>query len=162
MDRVVLDTNVLLDWLVFDDPAARTLGLAVERGQVAWLQCPGTNTEFEHMVRHASLARWQPDVDRCMAALAQFGRNVETPARGHRVALRCSDADDQVFIDLALAHQARWLVSRDRAVLKLARRARSLGLQVVTPLVWAREFTNSSQSCAPMPIEQQEGRPKPP
>lgn len=162
MDRVVLDTNVLLDWLVFDDPAARALGLAVERGHVDWLQCPGTNTEFVHMVRHASVARWQPDVDRCLAALAQFGRTVETPARGHRVALRCSDADDQVFVELALAHQARWLVSRDRAVLKLARRARPLGLRIVTPLVWAQEFSTASQACAPASAQQEQGRPKPP
>ena len=162
MDRVVLDTNVLLDWLVFDDPATRALGLAVERGQVDWLQCPAANTEFEHMVRHASLARWQPDVDRCIAALAQFGRTVETPARAHRVALRCSDADDQVFVDLALVHQARWLISRDRAVLKLAKRARPLGLRIVTPLMWAQEFSIATQACAAAPAQQEKGRPKPP
>lgn len=162
MNRVVLDTNVLLDWLVFDDPATRAIGQAVERGHMAWLQCPGTNKEFEHMVRHASLARWQPDVDRCIAALVRLGHCVETPARGHRVALRCSDADDQVFVDLALAHQARWLVSRDRAVLKLARRARPLGLQIVTPPVWAQEFSTATLACEPAPAQQREGRPKPP
>jgi len=40
------------------------------------------------------------------------------------------------FIDLALAHKARWLLSRDRAVLKLGRRTRPLGLEVLTPDAW--------------------------
>jgi predicted nucleic acid-binding protein len=50
--------------------------------------------------------------------------------------LRCTDADDQKFIDLACAAPARWLVSRDRAVLKLRRRAATDGLVIVTPDGW--------------------------
>ncbi len=140
MDRIVLDTNVLLDWLVFDEPSVRALCQAVEHGQVEWLHCPAMHVEFEHMVRHTSLARWEPNVDRCLGTLTRLGRCVDAPATGHRVTLRCTDADDQVFVDLALAHRARWLVSRDRAVLKLARRARLLGLQVLTPQAWALDF----------------------
>lgn len=140
MDRIVLDTNVLLDWLVFDEPSVRALGQAVEHGQLEWLHSPAMHVEFEHMVRHTSLARWEPDIDRCLRTLTRLGRCVEAPAAGHRVALRCSDADDQVFVDVAVAHQARWLVSRDRAVLKLARRARLVGLQVLTPQAWTMDF----------------------
>ncbi|MBX3622048.1 MAG: PIN domain-containing protein [Rhizobacter sp.] len=53
------------------------------------------------------------------------------------IRLRCTDPDDQKFIDLAVAN-ARWLVSRDRAVLKLARRAALFGLQVVSPDRWTQ------------------------
>lgn len=144
MDRIVLDTNVLLDWLVFDEPSVRGLGQAIERGEFLWLHCEAMRTEFEHMVRHPSLARWEPDVDHCIGAPARLGRSVDTPAPGHRPTLRCTDADDQVFVDLALAHRARWLVSRDRAVLKLARRARALGLVVVTPQAWAADVARGT------------------
>jgi predicted nucleic acid-binding protein len=51
--------------------------------------------------------------------------------------MRCTDPDDQVFIDLALACKARWLLSKDRALLKLARRARALGLSIQPPASWA-------------------------
>jgi predicted nucleic acid-binding protein len=47
--------------------------------------------------------------------------------------LRCRDADDQVFIDLALVHRARWLLTRDKALLALARRARPLGTEILRP-----------------------------
>jgi hypothetical protein len=40
-----------------------------------------------------------------------------------------------MFIDLALQLGGA-LLSRDRAVLKLARRARALGLTIATPEVW--------------------------
>ena len=50
--------------------------------------------------------------------------------------LRCTDADDQMFIDLAVSHRARWLLSRDRAVLKLARRAAKQGVLIMPPEAW--------------------------
>ena len=42
---------------------------------------------------------------------------------------RCTDPDDQKFLDLALHAHAKWLVSRDKALLRLARKARPLGLE---------------------------------
>jgi predicted nucleic acid-binding protein len=38
-----------------------------------------------------------------------------------------------VFIDLALAHRARWLLTRDKALLSLARPARVLGVEILKP-----------------------------
>lgn len=48
--------------------------------------------------------------------------------------LLCSDPDDQVFLDLAVTRGATFLLSRDRALLKLARRANFLfNLSILTP-----------------------------
>ena len=47
---------------------------------------------------------------------------------------KCKDRDDQKFLELAHAAQADWLVSKDRAVLKLAKRiARDFGFQIAQP-----------------------------
>ena len=43
--------------------------------------------------------------------------------------VRCRDPDDQMFIDLAVAHRAQ-LLSKDALVLRLARRLRPLGVVV--------------------------------
>jgi predicted nucleic acid-binding protein len=50
---------------------------------------------------------------------------------------RCRDADDQKFLDLAFALGARWLFSRDRALLELAKSASTLGLEILTPAMWS-------------------------
>ena len=50
--------------------------------------------------------------------------------------LRCTDPDDQKFLDLALQLGRCTLLSRDRAVLKLARRAAPLGVTIQSPLHW--------------------------
>ena len=47
---------------------------------------------------------------------------------------KCKDRDDQKFLELAHAARADWLVSKDRAVLKLAKRiARDFGFQIAQP-----------------------------
>ena len=91
------------------------------------------------MLAHASLARWSPDAP---AALAQFDRLAEmsaTPVTNTYVGLRCRDTDDQVFIDLALAEGARWLLTHDRALLKLSRRASARGLRILRPGDWTAQ-----------------------
>ena len=47
---------------------------------------------------------------------------------------RCEDPDDQKFLELAWRANARYLVTRDKALLKLARRVSRLGaLRVLAP-----------------------------
>jgi predicted nucleic acid-binding protein len=55
--------------------------------------------------------------------------------------IRCTDPDDQKFIDLAAAHPGALLLSRDRAVLKLGAKLARLGVQVTTPARWAAART---------------------
>src|SRR5690606_15469334 len=47
--------------------------------------------------------------------------------------LTCRDPDDQVFLDLALHRGVGWLLSRDRQLLALRRRALARGLRILRP-----------------------------
>jgi predicted nucleic acid-binding protein len=128
----VIDTQVLLDWLVFADPSVAHWSAAVERQELRWIACPAMRAEFEHMVSHPRFARWQPRREQALSVFDRYAEPQPDPAAGSP-RLRCRDADDQVFIDLALAHRARWLLTRDKALLALARRARGLGVEIVKP-----------------------------
>ena len=133
---MVLDTNTVLDWLVFADPGIRPVVDALQAGRLRWVACPAMRQELAHMLGHARLARWSPDGP---AALAQFDHLAEIrpdPVCNPHTGLRCRDVDDQIFLDLALVARARWLLTHDRALLKLARRAAENGLQVVRPADW--------------------------
>jgi predicted nucleic acid-binding protein len=132
---VVIDTNVALDWLVFADPGVQTLRAAVEGGHVVWWSCEATRSELAHMLFHADLQRRGHDAPAALALHDRLARMAPAPAPAPP-SLRCRDADDQVFIDLSLACRARWLFTRDRAVLALARRAGAHGLKIVPPSRW--------------------------
>ena len=135
--RIVLDTNAVLDWLVFRDPHIQPVVDALQAGRIRWVATAAIRLELAHMLGHANLSRWSPDA---AASLAQFDRLATirpAPLADPHTRLRCSDADDQIFIDLALADGARWLLTHDRALLKLARRAAPHGLQVLRPEDWA-------------------------
>lgn len=132
---VVIDTNVALDWLVFADPAVQALRAEVEAGRVVWWSCEAMRAELVHMLSHSDLKRWTPDAEAALAIHDSLALMVPAPPPAPPP-LRCRDRDDQVFIDLSLARNARWLVTRDRALLALARRARMHGLQIVTPARW--------------------------
>jgi predicted nucleic acid-binding protein len=138
---VVLDTNAVLDWLVFADPAAQRIGAAVCNAQLRWIATPDMLTELHdvlgRLLTHPPLQRWQAAH---APASAEVGRRVEivrTPEPlSPTLRLHCTDPDDQCFIDLALATRTPWLITRDRALLRLARRARPHGVAVLTPAQW--------------------------
>ena len=134
----VLDTNVVLDWLVFGAARVAPLMTSVFAGSTSCIACPWMRDELARQLRSRRLARWAPDPT---AALLAYDERVELVAHPSTVTPRglvCSDADDQVFIDLALERSARWLVTHDRALLCLAARARTHGLAIVTPAAWVR------------------------
>jgi predicted nucleic acid-binding protein len=132
----VLDTNVALDWLLFADPSCTALGTAVTSGRLRWLACPRMRDELADVLARGLAAQRGTAVEIVLAAFDAHAQLFDAPPAS---ALRCADPDDQVFLDLACASAARWLFSRDRAVLRLAPRARPLGLRIVTPQSWEPE-----------------------
>jgi len=133
---LVADTQVVLDWLVFRDATARPLLQAVLAGQLRWLATPAMRAELEHMLRHPTLARWDHQAEHALTFFECHAILHGDPMATSTPPLRCSDPDDQIFIDAALAHHATWLVTRDRALLKLRRRALAHGLRIVQPAEW--------------------------
>lgn len=138
MPLIVLDTNVVLDWLLFSDPGMHALAAAIEQGRLRWIATSAMRGEFEHVLgRGLATAR---GADPARLELTWSQHCTEHPAAPLADArLRCTDTDDQKFLDLALASNARWLISRDRAVLKLRRRAAVNGLAIATPTQWRAE-----------------------
>jgi putative PIN family toxin of toxin-antitoxin system len=128
--RLVLDTNVVLDLLVFADPAARPLAAALALRRVEWLATASMREELDCvlgypqiMARLALASRAPGDV------LQSFDRQVRIVAAPARACVTCSDPDDQKFIDLAVSHRCA-LLTKDGAVLKLKRKLAALQVSV--------------------------------
>lgn len=138
--RVILDTQIVMDWLVFDEPRVMPIIALVESRHLLWTATAAMQAEMLHVLGRGVAARYEPDLTRIQAAFAGHCELVEEPVLGMGRP-RCSDEDDQKFIDLGL-HLASLapttLISRDRAVLKVAKRAARLGLEIVSPDIWIK------------------------
>lgn len=122
MSTLVLDTNIVLDLFVFADARARPLGERLERGGANWLATEAMRDELERVLAYAHIES-RLDFYRLQAVdvLTQFDRHariVEAPAKAP---VTCKDPDDQMFIDLAVAHRSM-LLSKDAAVLAMTKR----------------------------------------
>lgn len=131
---IVLDTNVVLDLLVFDDPATPALQQALSEGALRWIATPVMREELARVLLYPHIAA-RLDYYRLGAddVLAAFDRQVQRVDVAPRAPMVCRDPDDQKFIDLAVAHRAA-LLSKDHAVLKLRKRLTLQGVPVATRL----------------------------
>ena len=135
--RLVLDTNVVLDWLVFRDPSSQLLAAALAEQRVQWHASSQMRIELEQVLTRPQFDRWGPDLPAIFDHWARWAHPADDPPPAP-AGLRCTDPDDQVFLDLAFALPADALLTRDRALLRLAGPARRRGLAVLTPEAWAR------------------------
>jgi len=119
---VVIDTNVVLDLLVFSDPRTLPLRQGLEGAQLRWLATPSMREELRRVLDYPQLqprlAFYRLTPDEVLARFDAGALLVEAPAKAP---CTCSDPDDQKFIDLAVAHQAL-LLSKDKAVLSMKKR----------------------------------------
>jgi uncharacterized protein len=137
--EVVLDTNVVLALWLFCDPALAALRVALEAGRLRWVASPALLDELMHEIRTSRCERYRCTVEAVHARLSVAARRLVPDADAlltQKLALRCTDPKDQMFIDLALEQRVPWLLSRDRAVLKLRRKALAQGLRVCSPEAW--------------------------
>jgi putative PIN family toxin of toxin-antitoxin system len=149
MLRAVLDTNVVLDVLVFNEPAHAALIAplrnALREGRLQWLATLAMRSELERVLAYPKLA---PRVAfygcTVESVLKDFDALCQICEAAPRIAFACKDADDQQFADLAVAQQAH-LLSKDDALLSMRKRLATLGAQVWQPAEFIAAVLSNSQ-----------------
>jgi predicted nucleic acid-binding protein len=126
--RRVLDTNIVLDLWVFDEPKAEALRTSVESGSTQWLATAAMREELARVLAYPQIAkrliaRAQP----ADCVLAHFDQHAQLHPDAPKAQYACKDADDQKFIDLAVAHAAA-LHSKDAQVLCMKKRLERCGV----------------------------------
>ena len=127
---LVVDTNIVLDLLVFKDPATAHLLTALQTGRVRWIATQAMRDELERVLGYPKLAAriafHQCSPASVLAAMDALCQRVE-PAP--KAPVTCPDADDQTFIDLACAHRAA-LFSKDHHITHMRKRLAALGVGI--------------------------------
>jgi putative PIN family toxin of toxin-antitoxin system len=139
--RVVLDSNIWVDLLVFRDPHVEPIRTALAAGAIAPVIRADCREELRRVLAYPQFARFAVDIDAALAEVDRLATLEPAPAQEDADAIRlprCKDTDDQKFIELAHFSRAALLVSKDKAVLKLrSRLRRSSGVEVLPPLAFA-------------------------
>jgi len=129
VQAIVIDTNIVLDLFVFNDDAALPLRLALGAGQLDWLATQAMRVELERVLAYPQIVPRLVFYRLARAdVLDAFDRHARLVDAAPKAPVNCSDADDQIFIDLAVAHQAL-LLSKDQAVLCMQKRLLALGVR---------------------------------
>jgi predicted nucleic acid-binding protein len=156
---VILDTNIVLDLFLFQDPRTEPLRQQLLQGQLRWQATLHMRNELERVLTYAHITAKLAFYKKSAAdILAQFDQHAHlTPAPSSKAPYTCKDPDDQAFIDLA-AHLAQQntepapslpvtssltshspaappaarviLLSKDKAVLSLRKRLEKLAIFV--------------------------------
>ena len=127
---LVLDTNIVLDLFVYEDPATVPLRELLADAQVRWLVTPVMREELRRVLAYPQVVRrLEARALSAETVLARFDARAQPMDVAPKAPYTCKDADDQQFIDLAVAHSAT-LLSKDKAVLCMAKRLARQGVVV--------------------------------
>jgi putative PIN family toxin of toxin-antitoxin system len=135
---IVIDTNVCLDLFVFRDPRWAGLLAALESGAVQAVTRADCRDEYLYVLHYPHLPlddNTRPDAAARFDALI---RVVAPDSRAIRLPV-CTDRDDQKFLEIARDADAAILITKDKALLKLAKKTAREGLyRIMTPDAWLK------------------------
>lgn len=138
--RIVLDTNVCLDLFVFNDPRWAALLAALKSGAVEAVTKAECRMEWQIVLGYSQLRLDETMRAKCNAA---FDALIDCIAPEPRISIKlplCSDPDDQKFLELSRDAQATTLITKDKALLKLAKKTARAGLfEIILPQAWMLE-----------------------
>jgi uncharacterized protein len=132
--RLVIDTNVLVSALIFKDSRHLPLREAWQQKRITPLVSIATYRELKHVLGYPM---FKLDDHQITEAVALIGPHIEWVTVDKELAAtlpKCSDRDDQKFLQVALCGKADALLSYDRALLKMKR---NLPFPVLKPEVWS-------------------------
>jgi len=148
--RLVLDTNIVLDWLLFNDTSLDPLRRQPADQRAIILTHEFAITELERVLTYPI---FKLTADRQQTLLQRYRDQTQFVAMPEGFSARqlllpegfphCRDADDQPFLALCLHARADALVTKDKALLKLRKRARKYGVTLLDPPAFASRLSSS-------------------
>jgi uncharacterized protein len=120
--RLVIDTNVLVSALIFKDSRHLSLRAAWTEKRVTPLLSIATYRELKNVLGYSMFGIDDVQIQQATALLGPFVEWIEIDAERITALPKCSDRDDQKFLNVALCGSADALITYDKALLKLRRK----------------------------------------
>jgi putative PIN family toxin of toxin-antitoxin system len=124
----VIDTNIVLDLWLFEDPATAPLRAALQSGRITHLATSSMREELARVLTYPHiLKRMAKSNTQAQDILQRFDDHLLAAEPAAKAPCTCKDPDDQKFIDLAVAHAVP-LLSKDAAILCMKKRLLQAGV----------------------------------
>ena len=124
----VIDTNIVLDLWLFEDPATVPLRAALQCGRITHLATSSMREELARVLTYPHiLKRMAKSNTQAQDILQRFDEHLLAAEPAAKAPCTCKDPDDQKFIDLAVAHAVP-LLSKDAAILCMKKRLLQAGV----------------------------------
>jgi len=124
----VIDTNIVLDLWLFEDPTTIPLRAALQSGAISHLATASMRDELERVLAYPQLVKRMAKSNiQAYDILNHFDEYLLAAEPAAKAACTCKDPDDQKFIDLAVAHAAP-LLSKDKAIVCMKKRLLQSGV----------------------------------
>jgi putative PIN family toxin of toxin-antitoxin system len=137
--RLVLDTNVILDLLVFKDPTAEPVRLLLDAKLVDAVRSESSMLELIDVIQRPAFKLSQEEQAIILQAWESVTRLLENEAM-EPAPFTCRDLDDQVFINMAYSLRPALLLSKDLRVLELQAIAKQHGVEISQDYERVRQF----------------------
>lgn len=138
--RFVLDTNIVLDCFVFGDPMTRDLLTALESRHIQALVHDLALEELQRVLAYPQCRLAVAEREQVMKRYRAAATSVQMPHGFSREAPllppdfpRCRDGDDEPFLALAYHARANGLITKDKVILRLRKKARRFGVAILAP-----------------------------
>ena len=118
----VIDTNIVLDLWLFEDPATVPLRAALQSGLITHLATDSMREELARVLTYPHIVKRMAKSNiQAQDILNRFDEHCVSAEPAAKAPCTCKDPDDQKFIDLAVAHAVP-LLSKDAAILCMKKR----------------------------------------
>lgn len=136
----VFDTNICLDFFIFRDPLSYQLLDAVKNRKLLAVTRADCRDEFLKVLDYPKLALTENEKKQATTSFDRFIIVIEPEIKDQCLLPICTDPDDQKFLETAFNANAKFLFSKDKALLKLAKYNRKRGLfRIISPAQWLAE-----------------------
>jgi putative PIN family toxin of toxin-antitoxin system len=128
--KIILDTNVCLDLFVFCDPRWSQINTGLKDQTLQAVTRADCRDEWLAVLHYPHLPITEDTRAAIVTTFDEFIHVVNFPAKNTKLPV-CTDKDDQKFLEIARDAEAQVLVTKDKALLKLARKTQQLNLFII-------------------------------
>jgi predicted nucleic acid-binding protein len=138
--RLILDTNVILDLLVFKDPSSEPIRILLDARLVDAVRSEASTLELIDVIQRPAFKLSREEQEIILQAWESNTRLLENTVI-EDAPFTCRDLDDQVFINMAYSLRPALLLSKDLRVLELQTIAKRHGIEISQDYERVRHFS---------------------